>query len=150
MSRTLKGKITITRTNSNQPPYDTATITIRDELSAVTVIEVKMLPEDWGMALLNIGSIPCEFKIFDNNELIGKQLETKTEVVALDLPNNYTHDKDVIEKAITKALKIYEIEGWKARREDFRNMHNKIGGSPKYRVTFSRFVEAEQKEGEEE
>ncbi len=146
MSRILKGKITITRTNSNQPPYDTASITVTDETSAATVIRIRMLPEDWGMALLNVGAQPCTFEIWDNNETIGKELEIKTEVVKLDLPNTYTHDKDVIDKAITRALKIYEVDGWKARREDFRNMHNRAGNG--YRVTFTRYVAAKKEDGE--
>jgi hypothetical protein len=98
------------------------------------------------MALLNVGSLPCEFRLWDNNELIGKQQEVKSEVIALDLPNNYTHDRDVFDKAVTRALKIYEIDGWKARREDFRNMHNRVGGGAKYRVSFTRFTEKEEQE----
>lgn len=131
MSKKHKGNISISRWSSNREPYSGISITIEDESSGTTVLDLDMTPEAFGNAVTGLSSQPCEFDFHGEN--IGKIREQKTEYVRWYDPGKTNSKQD--------ALAPFEIDGWKGRESDLGNHHRRDPISQKYSVNFTRFVD---------
>lgn len=130
----LKGKISVSRFSTNKEPYHGISIEITDESSGTLVVEVTMTPEQFGNAISGLGHVECLFD-FGNSDLIGKRREAKTVAIPLNKSPYKLQDSE-----IDDILADYEVNGWKARRSDFKNSHKY--GKDLVNVVFVRFVDA--------
>ena len=134
----MQGRITISRPAGYD--IDSITIEIEDTLSCVPFLSVQVSYANFTKALTGQGYIPCEFET-RGLELIGKRREAKTEHVFVPDGSHETRDKRAY-----NAVKQYEKDGWKGRREDALNFHRRKeadAGGVWYEVTFKRHVEDE-------
>lgn len=127
----MKGQITISRTTSSKTG-NTIRISIEDDSSSVTFLEVLMSLEDFALALTGQGYIDCNFEL-QGIQNVGKIRETKTELVSLANPFRATDEERL------DALKPFEVDGWTARFQDIENHHRYQKDAVS--VTFSRFVD---------
>ena len=98
------------------------------DLNGTVILESEMNYETYGMLVSGRGiNIDVSFWNIDH---VGMKHEFKREMIVWD-PNSIFSREDVI--------KPYEIDGWKAYREDLGNFHMYKNGS--YEVRFGRFVE---------
>lgn len=138
---TLPGKITISRSHggTEEKPVN---ITIQDKLSGCYLLEVHMSLLEYANALTGMGSCECLLEYYPDCPA-GKKREVKHELVFIST-NSY--NQEVRAKAIRKALKPLEVDGWKGRDEDAQNGHNtrKYESGKGYwsNVGFMRFVAA--------
>lgn len=134
-----KGNISIIRYSSTS----TMKIELRDESSGIRFLEVELTAGDLMLALSGRSEMDCEFEL-RHLENVGKLREHKEEVVPIP-----TMGVRVSDEAITKALEPFEVDGWKARREDTKNHHCFVEYNAEYslyRVSFTRFVDQPTKE----
>ena len=134
----MQGKITISRPVGHN--IEVITIDIEDESSGVSFLSVQVGYANFTKALTGQAYIPCEFEI-RGLEVIGKRRETKTEHVFVPDGSHETRDKRAY-----NAVKQYEKDGWKGRREDALNFNKRKeadAGGAWYEVTFTRHVENE-------
>ena len=146
--KNLKGSILIGKVSSNKEPYHYMHIQIRDEESGCIVVELEMSMEAFAKSITG-GNSPCDIPFFNDSGNIGKIHEYKEEVVPLGF--QYTEDEK------TDAIAIFEVDGWKGRREDLGNMHRRIRTRTHdlqasrvevidgWRVTYDRYVERKKK-----
>ena len=132
--RKLSGKITICKTlGRDDKPIN---IDINDEISGCRLVNIRMSLEDFADALTGRGWVPVEMEV-NLDGPIGMKAENKTEIVPF---NCFSKDSES-EKAISKALKPFEVDGWRARREDMTNGHWRTDQGQ--RVVFFRHVDPE-------
>lgn len=132
-----KGTLTISRPR----PGTTARIQIRDAASYLGFITVEVDLKDFAEALLGLSEVDCTFEL-RSIENVGKVRESKTEVIEIESPWSWSQED------LDALIGTYEIDGWRCQnRKDVTNPHK--GGQGKQRVTFVRYVEAEQKTKEE-
>ncbi len=126
----MNGTISIglRRSNVEEPYYH---LDLIDDASRTHCIQIKLTLEQFARALGNQGEVSCEFNIYP--ALVGKERQTKWETVLVSDPYHLT------EAEIDAALKPYEVEGWVAERDGFKNHHRFGAGS--VRILFVRFVE---------
>ena len=136
----LRGYVRIGKFSTNDDRYPTGqgfSITIIDELSGAHICDVNMTIEAFGTAINS--QADCVFEL--RPQLAGKRHEHKTEVVTISSTVEkigYDKRRDA-HPAIDKLFAPYEIDGWKARREDIWNAHRRKGNTAE--VTFDRYVE---------
>ena len=130
----MKGKVSVSRVHSNHED-DYVSLELIDDLSHVTCVKIKMSTKTLGDVLTGMSRQECEFSI--QPDLVGKVRETKSETVSK--PTSSRSDENY-EAELDTILKPFEIDGWEARREDFRNHYNSIGGD-QTSITFIRFIE---------
>ena len=136
----MKGNIQITR-----PSYGTGKeaicIKMTDESSGIQFLELEIALSDFTKAVTGQGGVEVDFEL-RHVEKVGMVQQNKTEEVYV--PEG---DYEMREARAKRALKQYEIDGWKGRVNDCLNMHRRIGphatkkGSM-YSVTFTRHVDA--------
>jgi hypothetical protein len=139
----LKGQISIVRCNTGDRTL--VSIEVTDGLSGCRLLDVEMNPQDFGLALLGQGFMPCEFD-FHEKCPVGKQHEHKQEDVFV--PEHPYKDR---EAAAAKALKPHEVDGWQGSTQDCYNGHRHVRirelgpkgeeGGGWYQVTFRRYVD---------
>lgn len=134
----LQGKLTISRP-SYRDKQKAIRITVHDDTSSCRAVEVELSLEDFAECLTGLGRVDCSYE-YNDSGVIGKYLETKTEIVPH--PKFNRDDTD----AITRHLAPFHIDGWVARTEDLFNhhRHQKAGMT----VAFSRFVDEKPEESE--
>lgn len=129
----MKGQISLGRVHSNTED-DFIRISIEDDSSGVHFCEVKLSLIDFARLITGLSNIDCDFALRGIKN-VGKIRQHKTELLPV-VEWNATPDD------LAQAVKPFEVDGWIARRDDLKNHHN-ISGD-KVRVSFTRFVEAEQ------
>jgi hypothetical protein len=143
--KTLKGNISLSRTSSNvEEMHNKVHITLEDELSSAQVVSIWMELKEFAMMITGLSSITCTFE-FNDGGVVGMKREYK--IVEIEVPNDWYPrlNKDM---ALSKPWEVsdllapYEVDGWKARREDMFNHHNRVYTKDRtwYRVAFVRFV----------
>lgn len=130
-----KGKISISRYTSNQPPYRGISISIEDELSGVHFLEVELTSEQLGDAITGQGSVDCNFKL-GGLEYIGMKRENKEEWIEIKKGEFIIQDH----KRQEELLAPYEVDGWMAHQRDLENHHNFNQKKNAIRVSFVRYV----------
>ena len=114
-------------------------IELVDELSHCVVVSGTLTYEEFGKVIANMSG-KCEF--FHNaSGLIGMKAENKTEIVAFENPS-FAREGPKLKAAMDKALKPFEVDGWKGDRDDMLNHHRRVTGG--YRVIFRRHVPAKE------
>jgi hypothetical protein len=148
-TKTLPGKLSIARSHGGTDRDDRPIhITLEDASSGVIAIEVRMALAAFASALTGSGYCDCEYTVYDNRDIFGKKIETKTETIFIpDLPGGGSH-RDKQMALIRSAIRPYEIEGWRGRDSDGENYHcwtnePTPGGAKGHmvKVSFRRFVE---------
>jgi len=107
MKKKLKGKITISR-----PCYGDGTklilISVHDELSGISFLEVEIGYSNFAEALTGIGYVDCEL-VTRNLGNVGKRVERKK--IEFELPEKYRYANI---ETIKKIAKKHIPEGWKS------------------------------------
>lgn len=137
----MKGTISVLRYSSTS----TMKIELRDESSGVRFLEVELTAEDLMLAISGRSEMDCQFEL-KYLETVGKLREHKEEIVPIPTMGVF-----VTAEVVTKALEPFEIDGWKARREDAKNHHRFVEYKAEYslyRVSFTRFVDQPAPEGD--
>jgi len=137
-TKKLRGHITISRLSSNDPEVRAAPvrITIEDRTSGFQVAEVEMSLKNFAEALLHVAHIDCDINL-TVDERIGLERETKTARVPLP-ENGIPYKKGEREAVVEEMVKPFEVDGWRARREDAVNVRRHRDGCAA--VTFVRYV----------
>lgn len=124
-----EGKITISRYHNTE----IVCISIMDVISRVEFVKFEMTVSDFGKAITGLGYVTGNMELRKLN-LIGKKAENKDVVIKCEFPYG---DKMKMRKA-RKAMKEFEVDGWKGRDYDLGNPHNYATDG--IRVCFSRHV----------
>ena len=143
-TKTLPGKITISRPIDSHAASEYISITIQDRLSHNRVVEVRVPLDNFSKALTGQGYLDCELKYPDQSR-IGKKNEVKKEFVPF-------HEYNPTEEQLTSALEPFEVDGWKGRRGDLTNHHKyavKDGDVKGQWVVFERYVETQEEDLQE-
>lgn len=132
--KTVKGEISIGRYHGSGVGEESVYISIEDDAAGCMIVEVLMTPHEFAQVLTGSGNRPGTVKVYTDAP-IGMIREHKTELVpSLD------YSKRDNNKAINAVLKPFEVDGWKARKEDLFNHHMKRGNQSQ--VSFVRHVNA--------
>jgi hypothetical protein len=129
----FEGSISISRPHGPEPPY--IEISIVDEMSSSEFVSARIPLKDFAEVVTGLACVPCKFEF--RPMLVGKKREHKEEVVLFK--GSYLGDESARKKATAKALKPFEVNGWKGHEEDLFNHHR--GGQGSYRVRFVRYVD---------
>ncbi len=97
----MKGNISIGRDSR-----DCINITVRDEKSSITFVEVKMTPEQFGMVITGLSMVDIEFEV-RGLESVGK--EKITESRTIEYPHG-GYDRKEMEEWLKENVKE---DGWK-------------------------------------
>lgn len=132
----LKGSLTISRPHGTHG-RDIVRITIVDEDAGCVAVEATMSVLAFADALFSMAHNACEFR-FNDSGVIGKLREHKEVQVHI----RGGKDKD---RAIDRAVKKHEVDGWEGSREDAENHHRLSGytrdGSFNCLMRFERWIE---------
>jgi hypothetical protein len=133
-----KGKFSLSKFSGSS---EGIRICIDDAGTGAEIIEVILTLEDFAQALFNRPFMHCEFELRENAALlIGKKLETKTEVIKIPRDCPITIENLVFRQA----LRPHEHGGWIPRMEDFGNHHHFVTvpeeGMRGYVINFYRYV----------
>lgn len=132
----LKGRITISRVNSNiEDGY--MKIAVTDDDSGIEFCTVKMTLSDFTNAITGRGYLSCKLSVRGLDK-VGTQGVSKVENV-----------KRLKGQSAKDAIKPYEVDGWVGRSEDAENHHriseyNNTEGYTIYRVAFFRWVDKDE------
>jgi len=130
----IKGKLTISRVHSTQSE-DWIEVLLEDESSCIQFADVHIGLEEFSKAITGLGACPCEIEV-RGLDLVGKKLETKICTVSFPTERTVEMTEDV--------FKMFEFDGWEARRSDMNNSHNRMWidtvDLEKFRITFQRYV----------
>lgn len=142
MSNEYKGRISIGRVHCGDQP-DYMRIELTDEDSQIQCIEIKLSLQQFAEALTGRGHVECTFET-RGLDLLGSVAEHKEELVPIP-SYDYQRSKSARSSALARALKPYETDGWRARREDAENHHrfvkmDKDGKRHIQRISFDRWV----------
>lgn len=118
------------------------TITLTDEESHIQFLEIHMTLEEFGRMLHSPTHAECEFTLHHTKHL-GWKAENKS--VCVPLPSQSIgyrlteEDQDAI-------LAPFEVDGWRARRDDLTNFHRRVRQGDEHcaLVTFFRHVPPEE------
>ena len=135
MKENLEAKVSLSSVQCNNIP-NYISIEVEDANSGLRIIELCMSYEALGKIITGHGAIPVIAKYVNTLDNIGKRLEVKIEMVqGIDSRVN----KEEFKEMFKKAVKPYEVDGWKADAEDSFNFHKH---TPKgyYAVTFRRYI----------
>jgi hypothetical protein len=141
----MNGKINISKIHtSSAEERDFVSITIEDAKSGVTFFSGEMELSDFAKAVMGQGYMDITFKL-RRIDLMGKTREYKKELVYSPV-SPVTINTQPVDGLIDYLVSKYEIDGWKANRDDFSNYHNykfdKELGVWIYTIGFTRFVES--------
>ena len=114
------GKMTISCPMGGNGP-DVISISLTDESSGCQVVDIRVDPAVFTMAITGCGSQPVTCRWTGGVNHIGKISEHKTEKVWV--PDASRKDR---EQEVAEALAPYEVDGWKGRTSDATNPHRWI------------------------
>jgi hypothetical protein len=132
----LPGRITIARLQGYGEGI--IKIEIEDGESSLRIMEVSLGLANFTEVLTGKASVSCELD-YNNDPAIGKARQNKTELVLI--PEGMSPSPSNKESRY-ELLTPYEVNGWKGRKEDLDNFHNRVSkkGKEYYRVVFVRYV----------
>lgn len=134
----LDGRISISRTSGGSQEFEDCPVRIEvtDNLSHCRIVEIRMSLEAFANAVFSHYE-SCTVEYYDV-ATIGMRAENKTDLVPFDMFTGRDN-----EAAQSKALKSFEVDGWKARRSDLQNGHCAVQEGTKrfQRVVFFRHVD---------
>jgi len=123
-------KATIVCTAPSGPDdYDVSISLVEDE-SRISFLEIRMTLEEFGR-MLHAPTIASCTVITRGLDRLGWKAETKTEAVTIE---GYAPDAG----AVNEALRPFEVDGWRGRRRDIGNSHRRTKDG--FRVLFDRHV----------
>lgn len=125
MTKILPAKLSISRVSGSR---EYVSITVEDESSHCTILELELDIETFGKAVLGYSYQRCEATWCVKN--LGLKYEHKTENVPWDSLGKTTKEE---------ALAPFETDGWKGRLDDLGNPHKHVERC-KYKVVFTRYV----------
>lgn len=99
-------------------------------------VEARIFLKEFAELITGLSRVDCEVDF--RPDLVGKKREHKEEVVPFKGFHIQSEAKG--KQAAAKALKPFEVDGWKGHVEDLFNGHR--GGQGRYRVRFVRHVES--------
>lgn len=137
----FNGKLTISRYTGGAKG-EGITISIVDDLSGVSFVEVEVDPATFGRAVTGQSYLPCEVTEW-HPENVGKVPEVKTEYVLV--PKDWRNRKERAAAAVAE----HETDGWRGDVSDAMNYHHLVGKESTetydcYSVTFRRYVDPPQ------
>lgn len=126
----LTGEVRLVRVTGSA---DFFSIQVTDKKSGLRVVEVQIRPEDIGNFVSTLAA-QCEI-LYDDSGKLGLRREIKEEPVNLP-PSGAALETDEV-------LADYEVDGWKARRQDVTNPHRQFAKDGQWYATvlFERHVE---------
>jgi hypothetical protein len=127
----MKGAITISRPSGWDKRF--IRIEVQDELSRAVFLQIEMDLDKFAEAITGLGYTDCEFTL-KSTDVVGLKREFKTEKVPVSSTWNITPEE------IETALQPFEIDGWQANKNNFRNHHNRVKDENAFMVSFYRFV----------
>jgi hypothetical protein len=107
-------------------------VRISDDTSGCRILEASFKLADFMEILTGLGGVTGEGEFYANAP-IGCTPEHKQEVVSR--PKGYKANSEEDDRI----LKPFEVDGWKARRDDLHNHHHWVG-TEKVSVSFDRFI----------
>lgn len=113
----VKGTITISRVQSSHED-DYIEVRLIDEDAAIAFAETKIGMKEWGDAVSGRGYVPVEIEIRGLDK-IGTHYESKTEIV----PYTKLAFSNAEKLAAIRAMKKFEVEGWRGDESDLFNHH---------------------------
>lgn len=129
----LPGRLAITRSMNMSDPNDRAVnITVTDQVSGTRVLEASMTLHEFALALMGLSEQPMEMEIYTSAPW-GLKHENKT--IPCQVPGDVVHDiraergpKRLAYLAdLEAALKMHQVDGWKADESSAQNWHNVLG-----------------------
>lgn len=132
----IKGRISISRITSNTPHGSWVRISLEDANSFIRFVDVDIDFEQFGNAITGQSDQPCDIEL-RGLDFLGKKHEHKTEFIKWP--------RGAEEGIIELEVQMYEVDGWKRGRKDFKNYHNYVAeksdeGYECYKVSFVRYV----------
>ena len=134
----MKGRMTISRIQSNRNEELPIRIRVVDEGSMTAFLDVHLSLEALSLALTGQSDIECEFEL--RPKLVGKQREHKTELVPFPRDQHYV-EKSERAAVASRVFAPFEVDGWKGSVDDLFNHHRQEGDC--MRVLFTRYVDPE-------
>lgn len=139
------GKLSISSVSSNVSPYRFVNITLVDEASRTTVIDLNITHEEFGQAITGLSERDCRFAI--RGEKVGKIREHCEKVIELDFRPQWDYVKGILrpqdQAKISKVIANLTCDGWYPCWEDFTNQHRAVSSIPNAaKVRFERWVDA--------
>lgn len=131
----LQGSLSITCPRGGDTDY--IEIALFDKSSGVEFATARIELASFAEALVGLAHVDCRFDL--RAEMVGKRREHKEEIVPY---KDGWVDYNERETVAREVLKSYEIDGWRGRADDLFNQHRH--GQNGYRVTFVRYVDAEE------
>jgi hypothetical protein len=107
--------------------------------NGLRIIDIRFTPEQFGFAMTGMHTSDIRAAVFGNYELLDADRQHKEIEIAAGM---YVGRKqtDLIEALVAP----YEVDGWKAHRDDVTNPHNRTENG--VRVGFTRFAQKEAKD----
>lgn len=136
MTESRQAKITIGRPyGGGDAPY--ISIEVEDESSGLSMLRIKVPLADFAEALTGLAYQPCEYELRSNPAMWGLVREHKD----MRFPKNGLYAKDEVRAYLQECVKPHEVDGWKAQIGWALSPQQR---GDQYRVTFMRYVEAEE------
>ncbi len=120
----VKGRIIISRNQSNRTPSEFMSICVEDEDARTRAFTVTLSLERFMRALTSTSS-ECEIETYDL-DLLGTVGENKTERIPV-FDGSLYHMTDEEREALVAP---YRVDGWHERPGDIKNSHNYGATSP--------------------
>ena len=124
----INASITISEVHCAGGEKDYVNIEIEDEDSGCRILTLELDHWSFARALFSHAFTECQkAELLRDLSRVGKKHEHKSEVVGIHMPksvlslNDTYHDHSNL---IRKAVKPFEVDGWKARINDALNHHN--------------------------
>lgn len=117
-------------------------IDVKDDSSGVLFLKVKMDPATFARLVTGQSEMVVDFEL-QHADKIGMAHENK--IVLVLVPKDKYAGREAEAKMIRTAVAVHEVDGWRGRDDDIRNMHKYVGRDPAtgdhiYRVAYGRFV----------
>lgn len=128
-------KLTIARTSGGGE--DQIVVEVEDGPSGCRVLELKLTPADFALALTGRGLVGARMDFYDDCP-VGRRREFKQETVTFQEGRTIQETR----RNVRAAVAAFEADGWEGRDEDCSNWHNCLpDGRNAFRVGFVRYVE---------
>jgi len=107
----MKGQIEISRRNYNDKDF--VGISIKDELSRITFLNLEISYENFGKLMSGLSCVDCDFKIKEINKIGKKKI---TNELIFEMPEGYEYEnrKTIACDIVNHGIKIGH-EGWEIK-----------------------------------